>query len=371
MQAINGIRLSSVLAFCLALILLVWPHGHAKSQNVRELKIMSWNIANLASEPGASLRRSQIRDVSDYLQIQDILTDQNADIVALQEIGSLAGARKILGTEYEIHFETRCLENATACESDTGDIFTAIAFRKSLIGEPEPFQLESLAIPHTDECGETRTVRGGVGVVLSLNGVRTWVLSVHMKASCRDDKIETDTEDDCKTLIRQYEELVTWIATLPPEDSVIVAGDFNRAFHKPRDSILNDLIKPAIPSVILTPPSDIRSCWFDKERDFDRLKAESRQNNAEFEARGISPWIYHPRDNRKLSYFLLANFPSAHSYFSSEIQMEGPFRLTNPGNTLLECDGSMKVTSPKQDQTLSFADAYPSDHCPLGLMIEY
>ncbi|MER8479731.1 MULTISPECIES: endonuclease/exonuclease/phosphatase family protein [unclassified Mesorhizobium] len=205
-----------------------------------ELRIASWNIANLASGPGVDLR-GQTRTQDDYDYLRNQVRILGADIIALQEIGSLPGARAVLGDGYEITFETRCTAHETRCLSDHDDIYTAIAYRKGLAGRVEIFQIDSLGIDHADECGVTRPVRGGVCVKLDIGWQMTWIPSVHMKASCKDDIIEEGAEDDCRTQRAQYEELAKWIKSRPEGEAVIVTGDMNRTLLKPPDSVRKEI----------------------------------------------------------------------------------------------------------------------------------
>ena len=61
-----------------------------------DLKIMSWNIANLAGKPDTQLR-GYTRSTADYLAIAALIKKQDPDVIALQEIGSKPAATAILG----------------------------------------------------------------------------------------------------------------------------------------------------------------------------------------------------------------------------------------------------------------------------------
>ena len=69
-----------------------------------ELKLLSWNIANLAQEAGLSLRGGHVRSEADMQVIRYHITRAAPDIIALQEIGSMKGARNVLGAEYMLLF---------------------------------------------------------------------------------------------------------------------------------------------------------------------------------------------------------------------------------------------------------------------------
>jgi len=107
-----------------------------------KLTIASWNIANLGS-PGATLRGFE-RDGDDYLRLEEIIADFDADVIAFQEIGSIAALEAVLPPGYSFQFETRCLTNDVACASDQDDIYNAIAVRSDL--GHSFFQIDELAI---------------------------------------------------------------------------------------------------------------------------------------------------------------------------------------------------------------------------------
>ena len=115
--------------------------------------------------------------------IREIISREDADIIALQEIGSLKGARNVLGEEYAVRFETRCGDEA-ACAEDRGEIFTAIAWKKKLPISVEPVFLDALSEMHHSNCefDEPRPVRGGVGLAFEYDGMPYTILSVHLKA---------------------------------------------------------------------------------------------------------------------------------------------------------------------------------------------
>lgn len=113
----------------------------ASAAQSEELRIMNWNIANLASEVGVSLREgSHSRKEDDFLRIREIIAREDADIIALQEVGSIAAAQKALGPEYEVTFESRCTANV--CAEDHGNIYTAIAHKADLeVADIDPSSL--------------------------------------------------------------------------------------------------------------------------------------------------------------------------------------------------------------------------------------
>ena len=49
-----------------------------------------------------------------------------SDVIAFQEIGSIAALEAVLPDGYAFQFETRCLQNTAACATDVEDIYNAI-----------------------------------------------------------------------------------------------------------------------------------------------------------------------------------------------------------------------------------------------------
>lgn len=333
-----------------------------------ELRIASWNIANLADAPEQSLR-GHVRSEQDYNDIADRIALLGADVIALQEIGSIPGADRVLSAEFKVAFESRCTNNIHKCQADNDDIYTAIAYRKDIAGEISVFQVDSLGIEHTNECGTTRPVRGGVGVRHEVDGNTTWILSVHMKATCKDDRIEPGTEDDCLTQRAQYEALKTWIEEIPEDDTVVLAGDFNRHLLKSTDSIRKEIFDDFSDEALFLPEGRTRSCWKGAKLDYTALKNQALANNPAFEAEGVKPRIFSPISNLAIDFFVVFRPRSLRSIASDQVEVDGYYDFRDPGSTIENCDGSMKVTNPGNMETLTFGKANPSDHCPILMTI--
>jgi len=206
---------------------------------------------------------------------------------------------------------------------------------------------------------------GGVGVKLLDRDKAIHIPSLHIKAACKDDKIEEGTEDDCATQRRQFEILDNWVQSLPEKDGVILAGDFNRKLFDQRDSIKSDFFESRYAKLL--PAVESRTCWSkdDYTINFRQLKAQAHENNPELDKQGIDARIYSPVSNQKIDFIIHRGLENLAPIESTQVNMTGSYRFENPGSTIQECDG---VTIPKFKDgktALVFGEAYPGDHCPI------
>ncbi|MBM3092222.1 hypothetical protein GFB56_15555 [Ensifer sp. T173] len=333
-----------------------------------DLKIASWNIGNLAGKPGIPLR-GHARDEAEYQHIRDIVAKVAPDVIGLQEMGSFGSARAVLSNEYEIVFETRCLQNAKQCKEDVGDIFTAIAYRKSL-GTPTEVQVPGLAVMHTSECaGEMpRPVRGGVGLEFDRNGKKVVILSVHLKASCKNNSAETsaDQKDDCATLMKQVEVLLDWIKKeRQAGKTVIVAGDFNRQLIDHNDNVAAKF--KAADSGIRFEPTQ-RECWASFPNRGNAIISAANAKFPEIAAAGGRPLPYSPKSNSKIDYFVISGDGPLASPAAEQYPMGTEAKTTDFATDYLKtCAGTPNKF--EDGSVLTFSEVEPSDHCPISMSL--
>lgn len=341
----------------------------AGTAGAADLKIASWNIGNLAQGPGIALRDHE-RSQEEYDHIQKIAASLDADIFALQEMGSLPAARAALGSGYEIVFEQRCLDNKAKCESDVGDIFTAIAY-KATIGKVEVLQVPELAIMHTSECsGEPpRPVRGGVGLRVDQNGKKLSVLSVHLKSACKKNENENAAGqmDDCATLKAQIAILIDWMkGRKAVGDEVIVVGDFNRELLNAGDNVAASF-KSFDAGIKFTPTE--RQCWAAFNPNKQALIDAAAAKYPEISQAGGDPVPYLPRSNAKIDYFVVSGTIAASLPAAAQYPMGAEASITDPASSYMKtCDG--KPSKFENGGVLTYSEVEPSDHCPITLTLD-
>lgn len=330
------------------------------------LRVVSWNVANLAQGPGHDLRGYE-RTQEDYDHLKLLIAKMAPDVIALQELGSVPAAESILGANYEIHFETRCTDNRTQCREDVEDIHNAIAYRKDLPGVLDVFQIDSVAVFHESDCVDEprRRVRGAVGVKVEFAGTAYWIPSLHIKANCKtnDNETSADQRAACATQRAQFQVLVDWMKGLPEDDAVILAGDFNRQLLTPSDNVRNRILLSFDPDLIFA-PSGPRQCWSDFDVRREEIEDEAAEKFPEIGAVDGHPLIFRPTNNRLIDFFLIRNLPENAEFVAVQVPLKSlPRRFEEPSAYLRNCDGSPKAF--ETGRVLTFAQAFPSDHCPI------
>ena len=347
-----------VLAAAIAIALL-----HNTPALSETLRIASWNIANLAAQPEQALR-GHSRSAEVYAHINTVIESLDADIIALQEIGSIPGAERALGSDYDIYFETRCMENDQHCRFDNDDIYTAIAVRKSIKSQVAIEQLDELSILHDDECcTPPRRVRGSPVAIVEFNEQKIWIPSIHLKSSCKEGASSNpDLKDDCEVNGAQLDILERWIADRPQGDAVILAGDFNRLlFEAP------DVVARLGANAQLLPAMDKRACWKQYRFDFASLKQQALANNPSAYEGGLEPQIYTPTQFGAIDFFVVSGLRDSVVSDHDQIEMDAFYSFGSPGSVLTKCDGSPNAFGPK---LLTFGRADPSDHCPILMVVK-
>jgi endonuclease/exonuclease/phosphatase family metal-dependent hydrolase len=205
--------------------------GRAAAQDT--VRIGSWNIANLhavENQKPEGRDFAKARNTANYDQLKQVAAGIAFDVVALQEIHSIAAAQRVFPDgEWQICFENgRKAADQNRPVGERTAIYTALAVRKGRFDTVNCFEVPELAVGHKEPDGVTRLVRGGTGAVVKKGTAALTVLSVHLKSSCSTQPVDSAI-DDCVTLHKQIPILNKWIDdTFANSPALVVAGDFNR-----------------------------------------------------------------------------------------------------------------------------------------------
>ncbi len=224
--------------------------------SAKETKIATWNMGWLTlraeeiNGPNADPKRAIYqRNDTDFVKLKAYAQQLDADIVALQEVDTVAAAARVFDpNEYTI---------ILADETDYQRAGWAIRKSISFTRMPDLAALDLLD-------GKPRSLRKGVDVVFHLPSGDLRALSVHLKSGCFSPKSQNDA---CGVIAEQMPIVSAWIDQRQAEGTpVLVAGDFNRRLNTqdPLWQVLDNGPSPLVlPTMGMSNP-----CWGGEYPDF-------------------------------------------------------------------------------------------------------
>ncbi len=216
------------------------------------LTLATWNVADLHHETGEPLRNwSVAREDVDYSRLAATAKRLDADVIALQEIGSPAALERIFSSEdYHLIVSDRYVPGSEMLPPEERDIFTALAISRATfpklpdVRTVQAFSIQHVALSRDGSAESIRPTRSAMQVDFEHEGQKISFLNVHLKSSCHQYPLR-NVEDqdfftgrafrsrfDCRTLKAQLAILENWIeARHALGHHVVVAGDFNRRLN--------------------------------------------------------------------------------------------------------------------------------------------
>lgn len=211
-------------------------------QPAQELHIASWNLEHLAETNASGCRP---RGDADYAALRAHVAILDADIIAFQEVESVAAAQRVFDPAvYDIVMETRLgtPNSKPPCNGSPqyhlNRQATGFAVKKGLPVEHHP---DFVALQDGDP-----NLRSGVDITVTRpHGAPIRLLSVHLKSGCA----RGTSGASCETLKRQAEALEHWIGARATETAPFaVLGDFNRRLALPDDPLWAMIDRPPGPT---------------------------------------------------------------------------------------------------------------------------
>lgn len=251
------------------------------------LKLATWNIANLHHETGVALRMgAPEREVDDYSVLAKMAKHVDADIVALQEIGSPAALSRVFPREkYHLVMSGRYTAGDELRKPVDRDIFTAFAFsREKFPKVPRVKTVEALSIGHMQWDSATlldsnNPTRAAMSVEFEHEGDSYALLNVHLKSGCPRgplavvDEKRTKSHEAfaCRTLVAQLDVIENWFELQHAlGHKVIMMGDFNRGLNwatgARRDDFWVDLNDGTPIELVKGPADRVDDCWKDRQK---------------------------------------------------------------------------------------------------------
>ena len=199
-------------------------------------KIATWNVEHLAYPIDTGCRT---RTPSEIAAMKAYAKNLDADIIALQEVGSKAALQQIFSEDdWQLIMSSRADSKAYTCRQ-TGALSTqqkvAFAVKKAMpVLNTAP--LDKLALKRAG-------LRYGLQITVNTPNGPTDILNVHMKSGCFvDDYLKSDSPA-CKTYAQQAPILDSWIAKREATNTpYIVLGDFNHRISAPYNRLTRSLL---------------------------------------------------------------------------------------------------------------------------------
>ncbi len=188
---------------------------------------MTWNVEHLAYPISAGCRPRSIREITD---LRNYAQQLDADIVALQEIGSIEALEQVFPlSEWQLFMSDRPDSESYECR-DNGQFSTqqklAFAVRRH-IDVQNKVDVDALGL---DNPG----LRHGLELSVSTQIGEFDILNVHLKSGCFVDDYSRADSEACQTFARQAPILDEWIEDKERNAKpFIVLGDFNHRLSAP------------------------------------------------------------------------------------------------------------------------------------------
>ncbi len=214
-----------------------------------ELKIATWNLSWLTSKPAGhpDLPRGVSGKTPEDLEtLRNYALQLNADVIAFQEVdGPLMAARVFPQEHYAV-----ILTDEPDIQRPGFAIRRGIRFRRN----PDLIALDLNPMARY-------SLRRGADITLELPGGRELrLLSIHLKAGCRSERLSRAHSPACTELGRQIPALQDWVRAREREGvPYAILGDFNRRINT-RDDLWRALTA-ASGTLVRATEGRSNPCW--------------------------------------------------------------------------------------------------------------
>lgn len=212
--------------------------AHAASVNYR---VATWNLEWLTDEPVERIETSK-RTRQDVAKLADYAKQLNADIIAFQEVESVAVAEKVFGTQYQIYLSDRAQDPFRQNQFDSGNQYTGFAIRRGI-------DVEDLGDIRLEANPKSRLRFASYLIIAPQSKTPIHALAVHLKAGCSG---AFKQRRECEKLKEQGHHIHSWIQQRQrAHHQYLILGDFNHNLAYRGDWLWNIMISDH-PATLLT-----------------------------------------------------------------------------------------------------------------------
>ncbi|MCP4955061.1 MAG: endonuclease/exonuclease/phosphatase family protein [Photobacterium aquimaris] len=206
-----------------ALLLLLMPISTSYAQS---FTLISWNMQWLSLNSTSPVVRSK----ADYQALQQIFTSHSPDILAFQEVDSIAALYHVINRQhYNIYFSSRMNNHQDSFKKNNQ--YTGFAVKKAIVVDNlnDLSQLSSPPISTGRRAYFNNKLRYGSVIKITIDNQPIILLNLHLKSGCFSGKqLAQQQRRSCKILAQQLKLIKQWINTQQAvSPTLIIVGDFN------------------------------------------------------------------------------------------------------------------------------------------------
>ncbi|WP_417882923.1 endonuclease/exonuclease/phosphatase family protein [Vibrio rumoiensis] len=193
----------------------------AEVNTTQPIKISTWNLEWLTTSPTNSIKESQ-RKAQDFNALTMKFGQIKPDILAFQEVDSIAAIHKVVGEDYRIYLSDRAKPQYSNLQFKGVNQYTGFAISEKWLIRNQG----KIVDPQDIELLNNAKLRFATYIVIQqANRPDLHLLSVHLKHGCAAKKKRSRS---CQQLSDQTDRLNQWLAArVEKQQTFIVLGDFN------------------------------------------------------------------------------------------------------------------------------------------------
>jgi 5'-nucleotidase (lipoprotein e(P4) family) len=207
----------------------------ANKQEVSSLKIASWNAEHLAYPISTGCKP---RTTAEIASMQAYVNEIDADIVALQELGSESAARLLFPeTEWNIVMSARADSESYVCRGNgyqSTQQKVAFVYKKS-VRLSQVTQVSELSLGNPG-------LRFGLMITIDTANGPVDLLNLHLKSGCFVDDFQRSDSPACEVFAKQAAILDAWVEQKEASlRQFVILGDFNHRISAPYNRLTQNL----------------------------------------------------------------------------------------------------------------------------------
>lgn len=207
----------------------------SNTQKTNDLVVATWNIEHLAAQNNQGCKG---RENSDYAALSAYKNKVDADIYALQEVGSVAAVQRVFNpSQWQVFISDRADSPSYTCRgSEQSSTQQKVAYAvKKTITVNNVTHLDALSAPQFG-------LRNALQLDIEHAGKSLALINFHLKSGCFVDDYLNSDRKSCGVLAQQAEILKNMLKQQQKsQPNLVLLGDFNHRLANPNNRLRADL----------------------------------------------------------------------------------------------------------------------------------